>query len=94
MDSPSPTGLDVSCGSDDEDMISQKEKISEFIKDLVHMADILTKQSELGSSKWAKAITSTPLFTGMAPTIHNYVKAIDLHGACPGRTWPKNALEK
>ncbi|KAF8340717.1 uncharacterized protein EI90DRAFT_3012493 [Cantharellus anzutake] len=77
-----------------DQMISKNEEISKLIGSLERAADILKRQSALGSSKWKKAITSTPLFSGALPLLDDYIQAIHLHEACPERTWPKSPQEK
>ncbi|KAF8324407.1 uncharacterized protein EI90DRAFT_3019545 [Cantharellus anzutake] len=94
VDSPSPTSSEVNYESDDEEMISKNEEISKLIGSLERAADILKKQSALGSSKWKKAITSTPLFSGALPLLDDYIQAVHLHKARPERTWPKSPQEK
>jgi hypothetical protein len=77
-----------------DQMISKNAEISKLIGTLEHVADILKKQSALGSSKWKKAITSTPLFSGALPLLNDYIHAVHIHKACPEKTWPKNPQEK
>ncbi|KAF9503537.1 hypothetical protein BS47DRAFT_1369462 [Hydnum rufescens UP504] len=78
-DAPSNSDVgenDIAYGSDAEEMLKKEDQVHALIINLTRMAETLKKQMENPSPQWLLSITSLKLFKKVAPTIQDYLQAV------------------